>query len=49
MRIGIIGRLKTFYNLKSYIKNNDKGIYWFHVSSLGEFYQLVPVMEGLKK
>ena len=49
MRIGIRGRLKTFYNVKNYIKNNDKDIYWFHVSSLGEFYQLVPVMEGLKK
>ena len=51
MRTSIIGRLKALRNIKHYIKNKKltNNIYWFHVSSLGEFYQLKPILEGIRK
>tara|TARA_Y100000590_G_scaffold116823_1_gene133326 strand:- start:1712 stop:2863 length:1152 start_codon:yes stop_codon:yes gene_type:complete len=37
--------------LNNYFKYNktNSNIYWFHSSSLGEFYQLLPVLEGVKQ
>ncbi|MBT6797823.1 MAG: hypothetical protein HOA96_08720, partial [Candidatus Marinimicrobia bacterium] len=29
--------------------NSTREIYWFHAASLGEFYQVKPVLEGLKE
>ena len=51
LREGLIGRFQSTKQLKNYFSNyhyqND--IYWFHVASLGEFYQIKPIIEGLKK
>ncbi len=43
-KFGVIKKLKLYFN------QNDKSTntYWFHASSLGEFYQVIPVMEGIK-
>ena len=51
LRVGIIGRFKSIGILKHYFINldNNMNIYWFHAASLGEFYQVKPVMEGLKE
>ena len=51
MREGLLGRIKAINIIKKYITNNysNGNVYWFHVSSLGEFYQLKPVIEGMKK
>ena len=51
MREGLVGRFQTINKLKNYLNNNDikDDIYWFHVASLGEFYQIKPILEGLKK
>ena len=44
------GKFGSIKILKSYFNKNRKNtvIYWFHASSLGEFYQIKPVIEGLK-
>ena len=43
-KFGAIKKLKLYFN-----KNRkDTQIYWFHASSLGEFFQIKPVIEGLK-
>ena len=43
-KFGVIKKLKLYFN-----KNRkDNVIYWFHASSLGEFFQIKPVIEGIK-
>lgn len=52
IREGFFGRFNTFGILDHYIKSLGKGdqiIYWFHVSSHGEFLQTRPVLLGLKE
>jgi len=52
IREGFFGRFNTFGILDHYIKSLGKGdqiIYWFHVSSHGEFLQARPVLLGLKE
>ena len=50
LREGILGRRSSLKYLKIYFKSIDlnTNIYWFHAASLGEFYQVKPVLEGLK-
>ena len=51
IRIGMIGRLSTYKQLKAFMANTGKGrkIYWFHAASHGEFEQFKPVLSGLKE
>lgn len=51
LRRGVLGRFRSVSKLKYYFKQIDqnKDIYWFHAASLGEFYQVKPVLEGLKE
>lgn len=42
------GRKKTFQQLKKELHSSNKTI-WFHVASLGEYEQGLPVMEAIKK
>jgi len=51
IRAGIIGRIKSYKQLKYFINRVGKNrlIYWFHVASLGEYEQARPVMSGLKE
>jgi 3-deoxy-D-manno-octulosonic-acid transferase len=50
-------RLKIFYqdrkntkvDFHEFIKHNNKPIIWTHVASLGEYEQVVPVLQSLKK
>jgi len=43
------GRLNSLLKIKEYFKSErKKNRYWFHVSSLGEFYQTVSIIELLK-
>ncbi|MCG8700362.1 MAG: 3-deoxy-D-manno-octulosonic acid transferase [Bacteroidales bacterium] len=42
------GRLNWRSNLGLALKNNNKKVVWFHVSSLGEFEQGRPIIEELK-
>jgi len=51
LREGIRGRLRAIHQLKNYFNSHDinKEKYWFHAASLGEFYQVKPVMDGLKE
>lgn len=46
MKLFISGREKTFEKL-SLLKKNDHKI-WFHVASLGEFEQAIPIIEAVK-
>ncbi len=48
MNLFIEGRKNTFSILKTTIQRQDKVI-WFHMASLGEYEQGVPVMEEVKK
>lgn len=50
IRDGIIGRFRSIKILQESFKqlDNTNQIYWFHAASLGEFYQVKPIMEGLK-
>ena len=48
MKLFIEGRKNTFSLLKSNINKEDKVI-WFHMASLGEYEQGVPVMERVKE
>ncbi len=43
-KFGVIKKLKLYFNQNE----KDVEIYWFHASSLGEFFQIKPVIEGLK-
>jgi len=51
LRQGVLGRFRSISQLKKYFMLIDptKDIYWFHAASLGEFYQVKPVLEGLKE
>ena len=51
LRTSIEGRVRSIPKLKYYFRSLDSNpkIYWFHASSLGEFYQVKPVIEGLKE
>ena len=49
-RRGVSGRFSSQIVLKKFFNSipNTADIYWFHAASLGEFYQVKPVLEGLK-
>lgn len=51
LRIGNLGRFRSLSQLKLFFSYNklNTGIYWFHASSLGEFFQLKPIIEGMKE
>lgn len=51
VRSGFIGRFSTQRKLNKYFSkiSINSNIYWFHAASLGEFNQLLPVLEGVKK
>ena len=51
LREGLKGRLQTYKKLKLFLekKHTKNDIYWFHAASLGEFYQIKPIIEGMKK
>ena len=50
-RKSLSGKFQSKKRLKYYINSipSNSIIYWFHASSLGEFYQIRPVFEKLKK
>lgn len=48
LKLGVIGRRKTFKTLEKHINCNDK-TFWFHAASLGEYEQGLPVFEALKE
>ena len=51
LREGLKGRFQTYGRLKLFFKEKhfSGDIYWFHAASLGEFYQIKPIIEGMKK
>ena len=52
IREGFFGRFNTDGGLDDFISSldrNNQTIYWFHVSSHGEFLQTKPVLIGLKE
>ena len=51
IRQGLKGRFQTYKRLKLFMKKKHtiNDIYWFHAASLGEFYQIKPIIEGMKK
>ena len=51
IRAGFIGKFYSIEILKSYFSFKEKlnKVYWFHVSSLGEFYQIAPLLSILKE
>ena len=50
LKKNINGRFKSISKINRYFNNNNiYNTYWFHVSSLGEFYQVKPILEYLKK
>ena len=51
IRNGFIGRLHSRSILIDYFKKNNINtkIYWFHCSSYGEYLQVEPIIEGIKK
>lgn len=48
MKLFVNGRKKTFPTLEAKLKEQDRSI-WFHMASLGEFEQGVPIIEVVKK
>jgi len=48
LKLGVIGRAKTFDILNESIKKSDKTL-WFHCASLGEYEQGLPVFNELRK
>ena len=51
LREGLKGRFQTYKRLKLFLekKYTRDDIYWFHAASLGEFYQIKPIIEGMKE
>ena len=51
IRYGYIGRFRTNEVLKNYFNKNiiNPNIYWFHCSSFGEYLQVDPIINGIKK
>lgn len=47
LKQGVLGRKETFTKLENAISKKDK-TFWFHVASLGEYEQGLPVFEALK-
>ena len=47
MKLFVNGRKETFPALKSKLNEHDRTI-WFHMASLGEFEQGVPIIEVVK-
>jgi 3-deoxy-D-manno-octulosonic-acid transferase len=48
IKLGVVGRAKTFKILKDSIHKNDP-VLWFHCASLGEYEQGLPVFKVLRK
>jgi len=48
LKLFVVGRKNVFQQLKSQLKSTDQVI-WFHVASLGEYEQGLPVMQAIKK
>ena len=50
IRKSLIGKFQTTKHIKSYFNKIDSKpiIYWFHASSLGEFYQVKPILQDIK-
>ena len=50
IRDSAMGKFSAIRILKNYFNQNgyNPNTYWFHASSLGEYYQIKPVLEGLK-
>lgn len=48
LKLGVVGRNKTFNKLRAAIKSDDK-TFWFHCASLGEYEQGLPVFEALRR
>lgn len=48
-RLWLSGRQELFSKIKTFRKENEGKLIWFHCASLGEFEQGRPVIEGLKK
>ncbi len=48
IKLGVVGRKKTFKRLNDAIDSKDSCI-WFHCASLGEYEQGLPVFEKIKK
>lgn len=47
---GFFSRFSSISTLKNYFKDTRKSdVYWFHAASLGEFMQLLPIIDILKK
>ena len=51
LKEGLKGRFQTYDRIKLFLKkkHSSNDIYWFHAASLGEFYQIEPIIEGMKK
>jgi len=51
IRTSLIGKLISVKALKIFFtkKYLNRKVYWFHASSLGEFFQIAPILEELKK
>ena len=51
LKEGLKGRFQTYDRIKLFLKkkHTSNDIYWFHAASLGEFYQVKPIIEGMKK
>ena len=51
IRDGFIGKFHSIKILDRYFSSKEKlnKVYWFHVSSLGEFYQIAPLLSLLKE
>ena len=51
LREGLKGRFQTYDRLELFLKKkcSSNDIFWFHAASLGEFYQIKPIIEGMKK
>ena len=51
LKEGLKGRFQTYDRIKLFLKkkHSSNDIYWFHAASLGEFYQIKPIIEGMKK
>ena len=51
IRKGFFGRLASIKKIRTFSSNLDEKdlVYWFHASSHGEFEQIKPVLDGIKK
>ena len=50
IRLGIQGRYRSLSRLRRFKQSNSfSEIYWFHVSSFGEFQQIESIIDDIKK